>query len=221
MKPFFLRDNKKLIELLLSQELFPLKDSYVSYLRKDRSAIERNPKTIDRLAGAIYSLGIDDTINRMSSPKETNRQIGPLFRRWIKNKSLGIETTEDEEYFLSTTKNMILDKSDQGLANFAKSILGYSNNKGLDLVLKYEGKDIVGEAKFLTDFGGHQNAQLLDALTTIKSEFKTSYEVLPIAILDGVIYIENGGKMYKTLEEVNEEKVILSSLLLRDFIFSL
>jgi hypothetical protein len=216
-----LRDNKKLIELLLSQELFPLKDSYVSYLRKDRSAIERNPKTIDRLAGAIYSLGIDDTINRMSSPKETNRQIGPLFRRWIKNKSLGIETTEDEEYFLSTTKNMILDKSDQGLANFAKSILGYSNNKGLDLVLKYEGKDIVGEAKFLTDFGGHQNAQLLDALTTIKSEFKTSYEVLPIAILDGVIYIENGGKMYKTLEEVNEEKVILSSLLLRDFIFSL
>ncbi|MGI6664530.1 MAG: restriction endonuclease [Christensenellaceae bacterium] len=216
-----MRDNKKLIELLLSQELFPLKDSYVSYLRKDRSAIERNPKTIDRLAGAIYSLGIDDTINRMSSPKETNRQIGPLFRRWIKNKSLGIETTEDEEYFLSTTKNMILDKSDQGLANFAKSILGYSNNKGLDLVLKYEGKDIVGEAKFLTDFGGHQNAQLLDALTTIKSEFKTSYEVLPIAILDGVIYIENGGKMYKTLEEVNEEKVILSSLLLRDFIFSL
>ena len=53
------KDNEKLIRLLLEQELFPVKDSYVAYLRRDKSAINRNPRTIDRLAGMVYEMGIE------------------------------------------------------------------------------------------------------------------------------------------------------------------
>lgn len=45
------QDNKNLIKNLLKLDLFPIKDSYVAYLRKDKSAIDRNPETINRLAG--------------------------------------------------------------------------------------------------------------------------------------------------------------------------
>lgn len=38
------RDNIALIEgLLLKLELFPIKDSYVAYLKRDKGALERNP----------------------------------------------------------------------------------------------------------------------------------------------------------------------------------
>ena len=38
-KIFEEKNNVKLITLLLEQELFPVKDSYVAYLRRDKSAI--------------------------------------------------------------------------------------------------------------------------------------------------------------------------------------
>ena len=98
------KDNEKLIRLLLEQELFPVKDSYVAYLRRDKSAINRNPRTIDRLAGMVYEMGI---------------------------------------------------------------------------------------------------------------------EVIKIAILDGVLYIPNEGKMYQQLLDAKEDEVIISALLLRDFLYSL
>jgi len=45
--------------------------------------------------------------------------------------------------------------------------------------------------------------------------------VMKVAILDGVIYIPNRGKMYQQLSESDDNKVILSSLLLRDYLYSL
>ncbi|MDR1126974.1 MAG: hypothetical protein LBL06_02475 [Treponema sp.] len=32
---------------------------------------------------------------------------------------------------------------------------------------RFNKKYVIGEAKFLTDFGGHQNAQFADAISTI------------------------------------------------------
>lgn len=45
------KDNAKLLKTLLKLGLFPIKDSYVAYLKRDENAIERNPKTINRLGG--------------------------------------------------------------------------------------------------------------------------------------------------------------------------
>jgi len=159
------KNNVKLIENLLKLEFFPIKDSYVAYLKRDRSSIEKNLKTIDRLAGRIYEIGLDKIFEKASEPKETNRQIGPLFRRWLNKGSLGIQPVPLKE-FLANNDNAILDAGDNEMMNFAKEYLGYTHKKGLDFVWRFNGKYIIGEAKFLTDFGGHQNAQFNDAIST-------------------------------------------------------
>ncbi len=50
------QNNDELLRELLKFDLFPIKDSYVAYLKRDKSAIERNPQTINRLCGRIYRL---------------------------------------------------------------------------------------------------------------------------------------------------------------------
>lgn len=78
------RDSKGLINLLLDQvkgnsdekHPFPIKYSYVSYLKNDRSAIERNPKTVERISSYLYEMGLAGILKKTSAPKETNRQIG-------------------------------------------------------------------------------------------------------------------------------------------------
>ncbi|MBR1376031.1 MAG: hypothetical protein IJ566_08100 [Cardiobacteriaceae bacterium] len=35
------KDGKNLLRVLLKQEIFPIKDSYVSYLKRDKTALER------------------------------------------------------------------------------------------------------------------------------------------------------------------------------------
>lgn len=216
------KDNKALIKVLLQQELFPIKDSYVAYLKKDPGSIERNPKTIDRLAGAIYELGYEEIIKKMTLPKETNRQIGPLFKNWIRSKALGIDVTDDPEFFLSADQNIIFDASDNAMENFARKHLGYDHNKGLDFIAKFNGKFIIGEAKFLTDFGGHQNAQFADAFATMRAPLNESpYEVIKIAILDGILYIPGNHKMMVEISATSEDEVVLSALLLRDYLYSL
>jgi len=102
------------------------------------------------------------------------------------------------------------------LAKFAKEHLHYDENKGLDFIGRFNNKYVVGEAKFLTDFGGHQNAQFRDATTLLNND---NVDAIKIAILDGVLYIEGKNKMYQYLEN-NSDEIILSSLVLREFLYS-
>lgn len=103
------------------------------------------------------------------------------------------------------------------MEDFAIERLGYHHNKGLDFLGRFHGKYVIGEAKFLSDFGGHQNAQLNDALSTIS----TDVNAIKVAILDGVCYIKGQNKMYKTITEEYGDYNIMSSLLLRNFLYSL
>ena len=214
------RDNVRLIETLLNAELFPVKDSYVPFLRYDRTAIARNPQTVNRIAGTLYQMGIDAVIEKCTAPKETNRQMGPLFKRWIAGNIIGVPVVNDPEEFLRREDNCILNASDGIMQAFAAEYLGFRRNKGVDFLAKFSGKYIVGEAKFLTDFGGHQNAQFEDALTSLHSFRKTSIDVIPIAILDGILYIRNHGKMHTYLT-AHQKDNIMSALVLREFLYSL
>jgi len=211
------KNKVELLKLLLSLDLFPIKDSYVAYLKRDSSAIARNPATIDRLYGRLVELGLDKIWERCSEPKETNRQIGPLFRRWINKGVLGVPILKMNE-FLAMKGNAILDASDKEMMDFAKKHLNYNRNKGLDFVGKFNGKYVIGEAKFLTDFGGHQNAQFSDAISTIQSE---GVKAVKIAILDGVLYIKGNNKMYKDITTTYADYNIMSALVLREFLFQL
>jgi hypothetical protein len=216
-KAFNTRDNDKLIRELLKFDLFPIKDSYIAYLKRDKSAIERNPRTINRICGRLYEMGLNKIFERCSEPKETNRQIGPMFHNWLKRKSLGIEPVLLDE-FLSNDKDAILDGSDKGMMDFAKKYLGYYRNKGLDFVGRFNKKYVIGEAKFLTDFGGHQNAQFNDAISTIQTEHT---KAIKIAILDGVLYIKGKNKMHKSIIEKYKNLNIMSALVLREFLYQI
>jgi len=216
-KAFNQKNKVELLRLLLSLNLFPIKDSYVAYLKRDSSAIDRNPNTVDRLYGRLNELGLDKIYEKCTEPKETNRQIGPLFKRWILKGTLGAPVLKLNQ-FISSKENAILDGSDKKMMDFAKRYLGYTRNKGLDFIGRFNGKYVIGEAKFLTDFGGHQNAQFEDAITTIKT---TGVKAQIIAILDGVLYIKGNNKMYKSITTIYQDYNIMSALVLREFLYSI
>ncbi len=220
-KYFDERNDIELLKTLLKQDLFPIKDSYVAFLKRDNTAIDRNPATVSRLVGMLYEMGIEEIYTKITLPKETNRQIGPLFYNWIEKGSLGCKITQDHNEILNSEENIVLNSSDANMANFAREHLGYKHTKGLDFIGKFSGKYVVGEAKFLTDYGGHQNAQFNDAISVMKSEFDTQEEVIPISILDGVLYLESKGKMFRAITEKYKNENILSAVLLRDFLYSL
>ena len=201
----------------LKFDLFPIKDSYVAYLKRDSSAIDRNPRTINRVCGRLYEMGLEKIFERCSEPKETNRQIRPMFRDWLKKKSLGVEPVALYD-FLSNDKDAILDAGDNAMMNFAKEHLGYNHNKGLDFVGRFNKQYVIGEAKFLTDFGGHQNAQFNDAISTVEAK---NVKAVKIAILDGVLFIEGRNKMHKSITETYKNYNIMSALVLREFLYQL
>ena len=213
---FVAKKNKELIEALLRLELFPIKDSYVAYLRRDRSAIERNPKTINRLCGRLYELGLAEVRKRCETPKETNRQIGPMFRHWVQSGACGLPLVSAEK-FSSTSEDAILDAGDGEMKEWCRATLGYNREKGLDFVARVKGVYVIGEAKFLTDFGGHQNAQLNDAFSTLNTKIRGN--VRKIVIADGVCYIPGKNKMYSQIIDANAD--VMSALCLRDFLYSL
>lgn len=216
-KAFNEKDNSQLIKELIKLDLFPIKDSYVAYLKRDKDSIERNPRTINRLSGRVYEMGLNKIFEKCSEPKETNRQIGPMFKNWMNRKSLGITPVKIED-FLSNENDAILDASDDAMMKFAKEHLNYNHNKGLDFVARFNKQYVIGEAKFLSDFGGHQNAQFNDAISTIESK---DVKAIKIAILDGVLFIQGRNKMYKSITETYKNYNIMSSLVLREFLYQL
>ncbi len=211
-------NNLELIKSLLELDLFPIKDGYVPYLRLDRAALNRNPKTVNRICGRIKELGLDALYDKCSQPKETNRQMGPLFRRWIHSGVLGLKPVP-EDVFNSNNDNAILEGTDDSLLRYAKENLGFNreDDKGIDFVARFNGKYVIGEAKFISAEGGHQNDQFLDAMTTLR--VPTSENVRTIAILDGVLYIPSKRKMYRTIS--TQDVPVLSALLLREYLYSL
>jgi hypothetical protein len=214
---FGAKDKMGLLTSLLSFELFPIKDSYVAYLKRDPSALQRNPATVDRLCGRLFDMGLKKILEECSQPKETNRQIGPLFRRWVANGNLGTDLLAPDE-FVKTDKNAVLKASDAETRDFANRHLNYKGEKGLDLLARFNKKYVVGEAKFLTDFGGHQNAQFKDALALLKNK---TVNAVKVAILDGVLYIPGNNVMHKFLKRDRHNHNIMSALVLREFLYQI
>jgi len=211
------QDNASLVRHLCRLEKFPIKDSYIAFLKLDLNSVDRNPQTINRIAGTLYDMGFDKLWEKCTEPKETNTQIGPMFKHWIDKKSLGILPISANE-FLATTDNAILKGGDTELNRFAKEHLGYGKDKGLDFVARFNGKYILGEAKFLTDFGGHQNAQFNDAISTVQAK---NVKAVKIAILDAYLRSSTYTKMYQYYSEANKDTTTISVLVLREYLYQL
>ncbi|MCR8685652.1 hypothetical protein [Campylobacter ureolyticus] len=224
--PNFERGN--LLRLLLNLDIFPIKDSYVAYLRRDRSAIDRNPNTVCRIENIIVNMGLTNVLNEITRPIEANRQMGQHFKNWVNSTNFNFDKTDNIDVFLNTDTLMVFIGNDNIMLNLAKDIFGYTGNKGIDFIAKRGENVAIGEAKFLTDFGGHQNAQLNDAKNILLDGSFTpcDYQIFPIAILDGVLYIQNTAtRMTKNhmSEFVNNStnELIMSALLLSSFVVTL
>ena len=217
-RAFRANNDAGLIDALLSLKLFPIKDSYVSFVRSDRTSLALNPETVKRLATRVRAMGLDSILDAASAPKETNRQIGPMFKQWIKASNITTNITEDERRFEASAANIVFTGSDESCKRFAARVLNYERDKGLDLLAKFNGKYIIGEAKFLTDYGGHQNAQFVDAITLLQCDANA----IKVAILDGVLYQPGPTgvrKMFQHLQNYPTHN-ILSALILREFLES-
>ena len=129
-------DNLKLVETLLKMELFPIKDSYVAYLRRDRNALRRNPKTVNRIAGMIREMGLSEIYKRASAPKETNRQMGSCFKDWVQKGVLGFPILDCNEFLTDEGRDGILNASDAQMQAFASEHLNYTREKGLDFLAR-------------------------------------------------------------------------------------
>jgi hypothetical protein len=214
------KNHSELVKQLLKWDKFPIKDSYVAYLRRDSNALERNPQTARRIAGTILEMPFDEVMDKCKEPKESNRQIGPMFKNWIASKTIGLNVYCSPNDILSNSSG-ILNISDDAMKQFAIEYLGYTHDKGLDFIGKNNGKYIIAEAKFLTDYGGHQTAQFNDAILTLDSfidDTNVKENVIKIAILDGVLYIPSNQAMHRNIKK--HDAPILSSLLLRDYLYS-
>lgn len=176
----------------------------------------------------------NELIKELTRPIENNRQMGPLFKNWVKN-TLSYRQTDNEYDFLTYNgdETLIFIGGDKLMKELASNHFGYTRtNKGLDFIARYKNKIVLGEAKFLTDFGGHQNAQFEDAIATLNSKLLPNpygFEVKLIAILDGVLYIKqtkgknkmSDNKLYKTISSLDDEIVVLSAIYLSSFLATL
>ncbi len=211
------QDNVELISNLLKLKKFPIKNSYVSFLRKDSASLLRNPQTVNRLAGSIYQMGLDKLYEKCTEPKETNTQLGPMFSRWLQNKSLGIKPV-NLETFLSNNENAILEGNDAVLLSYANQYFGYNKEKGLDFIGRFNGKYVLGEAKFITDSGGNQDKSFVDIISTLTADYNGA---ISIGILDGIPWLIGKSKYYTDITTRHKDLNIMSSLVLREFLYQI
>ena len=203
--------------ILLDLERFPIDDPYIGFLRKDKEAINKNPKTVKRIGERLFKMGFDNLIIGASRAKTPSRQIGQLFRKYLHK--LGYPVLPRDK-FLKNKKIAILDGGDEALMKFAKEELGYKGQKGLDLVLKIDNKFIIGEAKFISMSGGTQDKSFREGISFVKHKSK---KAIHIAILDGVVWLIKKNKkptLYETTINLKNNQIAFSALLLKEFIKS-
>lgn len=240
LKRYFNSQNdKELFKTLINLDKFPIKDYYKAFFTnvpkaERNTVIDKNPETVKRICRRIYELGFEKMIKGIVEPIETNRQIGPMFEIWINNQ---YPSYSDASSFIAAPDYISsLKGSDDFLIDFAKRRLKLNlptgrggAEKGLDMVIKVNTKPIstfiIGEAKFLTDTGGHQYSQLRDALDLITSDsFRNNgnYIVYRVAVLDGICWINSKcTKMQLQIKGLKDDEIAISALLLDSFFKSL
>lgn len=125
-----------------------------------------------------------------------------MFKQWINKKSLGILPISEKE-FLSTKENAILKGNNIELNRFASEHFAYRKLKGLEFISRFNGKFIIGEVRYIT---AEENLYL-------ESEIK---EAAFISIIDGI----PNGSYYKKLSAINPNNIVISILVLREFLYS-
>ncbi len=210
-KAFRTKNKIDLIRELLRLPKFPIDDPYIASLRRHPFLLSKNPKTIERISGKLFSMGIDTVLELAGKPKSPSRQLGHSFKKWLRTLDylfLG------EDKFKEYDGVAFLEGSDKKLKKFAVEELDIRKlEKGIDFILKIKNKFVLGEAKFLTDYGGTQNNQFRDTISVVRIN---KNNVIGIGVIDGIVWFESNAYMHRTIKSLNS--VALSALLLEEFI---
>lgn len=210
-KAFKNKNKKDLIKALLEFPKFPIDDPYIASLRRHPYLLEKNPKTIQRIGERLLSIKINTILKLATKPKSPSRQLGNSFENWIHTINYPFL---EEERFKKYNKIAFLKGSDVKLKQFVIRELGVKRlTRRPDFVLKVKNKFIIGEAKFLTDYGGTQNNQFDGAVKMAKIN---NPRVIGLAVLDGIVWFKSKAYMHRTVKKLRG--TALSALLLKKFI---
>lgn len=216
-------DKEKMLHKLIELERFPYDEPYIGYFRIDRDALRRNPKTQARIVAKLKSMGIKKVLIGANKAKSESRKFGQSFRKWIREEWGGAVYT-DGNAFLEARGIAFLDGGDKKLKEFAAKHFKYRRTKGLDFIARVNGKVVLGEAKFISAGGGTQDKSFREGISFLEGTTKNVYYV---AVLDGIIWSRKNGdskkkvNLYSSLEELGNNEIALSALLLKDFLKSL
>lgn len=208
------RNARRIIEVLLPLKRFPIKHPYVAFLKQDPDAIRRNPRTVNNLAKQLVALGPRRVLLGAKAPKEANTRFGQSFKNWIQK--LGITFLKENAFEAERRRLVLLEGSDIALRRYANEFLDMGLPKNPDFLARRGNRFVVGEAKFISAGGGHQDRAFEDALKLLEGHHGNAQRV---ALLDGVVWLENRGKMFRAVQ--NFGGPLLSALLLKDFLRSL
>lgn len=206
-------DEIQLMNQLLGLDKFPYKDSYVAFLRKDRTSIERNPETIKRICNRLYVMGIDKIIEGVTQAKEANTRRGNQFRNWLFKKYPAVSM---DKFQISTSGIVLLNANELIAKDFCNRILKVGITKRPDLVVKTGKRYVIGESKFLSATGGNQGRGFDDGVKLASNTEGLAHKAF---ILDGVLWIETGSEQYNRIDNTNA--AIFSVLLLDEYLQSL
>lgn len=188
------RDEINLLSMLLDLEKFPYKDSYVAFLRRDRTAITRNPDTVRRICDRLYEMGIENIIGGLTKPKEANTRRGNQFRDWIKRTFSRVTL---DQFRTSTSGVVLLDSNEHEARDFCNTEMGVGITKRPDIVVKSGRRYIIGEAKFLSSTGGNQGRAFDDGIGLATNNTGSAFKIF---VLDGIHWIEHGSEQYRRIE---------------------
>ncbi|MEM0135080.1 MAG: hypothetical protein QXU18_07640 [Thermoplasmatales archaeon] len=212
------KSNRDLILESLKLDKFPIDDPYVGVLRMNPKLIDKNPETINRIGKMLQSFDLDVLISKARAPKTPSRQMGNSFKKWLR--SLGYDFRDTIEFHSTREPDLFfLDGSDKTLKLYVNDKLKLNLNdtkKGIDFVFRKGDKFCIGEAKFITDYGGTQTNQL-DVALEIAELNKKQLNIYSAAVLDGVAWFNSG---YKDKIKKREQYNIMTSLIFKEFVES-
>ena len=218
------KDSEKLLQTLLKLDKFPVDDVYLGVLRHGgKEFIDSNPHVVKRITDWLFSMRQEELIALCRQPVVSNRRMGESFHKWFKR--LGFPEVPKETFWNledfsdvdGKNHNVILLKgSRKEYKKFANEYLDCGVEKELDLLLKVNGQYIIGEAKYVSSFGGNQTGSIKEALDFINSQ---QGDATRIAVLDGVVWLDTQNKMSKWIRRT--ESIAMSALLLLNFIENL
>ena len=225
------KKDKDLVEAILSARKqnypFPIEHPYAALLgglpqETKKVLLDKNPKVINIIAKILFLMGISDVIKGIERPPDINRQMGPLFKQWLKKNFSNKNEYSFDPDLLKSTKGKItfFDGADMAIDSYIRQVLKVDLPQlsfRRDLLVKVDGIIIVGEARFLSTSGGSQTRDIENTLGFVRTVNTSDIKNFrAIAIIDGIVWFNTSYK--KLIGGVPDSVPVMSALLIEDYL---